>query len=143
MKKFLLIISTLFLCGCGCKEKTPMADVENKTEIIYHDENVKLEGIDDVTDEVLATLEKVPESSITYVGVGGYGDPKGMGVPFQTYAVGVRANPIEGYQYAGCTSETIEFFEYAPNEALGYDVPWFFVPDSGEHYIYVFYEPIK
>ena len=40
-------------------------------------------------------------------------------------------------------SDTIEFYEYDPNEFLGYDVPWFKVPESGEHVIYVYYEPIE
>ena len=66
-----------------------------------------------------------------------------MGVHFQEFSVGVGAEPVSGYRYAGCESETIEFYEYDPNEHLGYDVPWFLVPDSGEHIIYVYFEPVE
>lgn len=122
---------------------TELPDVELKEAIINRNESEKLDTLPDRSPESLATLEAIPDSSITYVSVDGYGNACGMGVPFQQYAVGVRANPIEGYKYAGCESETIEFYEYAPNESLGYDVPWFHVPDSGNHVIYVYYEAME
>lgn len=114
----------------------PIYDISEKDKVkditsLPHDEYVKL----------VSELKTVPDSSITYVSVDGYGDACGMGFPFPKYSVGVRANPIEGYRYAGCESDTIEFYEYEWNEYLGYDVPWFLVPDSGEHIIYVYYEP--
>ncbi len=121
---------------------TELPDIELKEAIINCNESEKLDTLPDRSAESLATLETIPDSSITYVSVDGYGNACGMGVPFQQYAVGVRANPIEGYKYAGCESETIEFYEYAPNESLGYDVPWFHVPDSGNHIIYVYYESL-
>ncbi len=122
---------------------TELPDIELKEAIINRNESEKLDTLPDRSPESLATLETIPDSSITYVSVDGYGNACGMGVPFQQYAVGVRANPIEGYKYAGCESETIEFYEYAPNESLGYDVPWFHVPDSGNHVIYVYYEAVE
>lgn len=122
---------------------TELPDTEYTEAIIYRSESEKVESMSVVSEEVIATLEAVPDSSVTYVSVDGYGSAVGMGVHFQQYAVGVSADPIEGYRYAGCESDTIEFFMYDPNEVLGYDVPWFHVPDSGHHVIYVYYEPIE
>ena len=120
-----------------------VSKAENKTEIIYYHENEKTRDMEIVSDEVIETLEKVPNSSVTYVAVGGYGNPCGMGVHFQNYAVGVRANPIDGYRYVHSESDTIEFYEYVYNEYLEYEVPWFNVPESGNHIIYVYYEKIE
>ena len=124
---------------------TELPDTEYTEAIIYSSEVEVWHSLPDDgrTGEAMAELETVPDSSVTYVAVDGYGNAVGMGIPFQQYAVGVRANPIEGYRYAGCESDTIEFFMYDPNEALGYDVPWFHVPDSGHHVIYVYFEPIE
>lgn len=112
-------------------------------EIILKSESEKTIHMEAVSDEVMATLAKVPDSTITYIAVDGHGEPEGMGVPFQNYLVGVRATPYEGYRYLRSESETIEFHEYSYNEGLGYDVPWFFVPESGNHVIYVYYEAIE
>lgn len=117
-------------------------DTYNVVEIIDRKESNKTSG-GFCTDEEIAEFEKVPNSSVTYVAVDGLGEVDGMGVHFQQYAVGVSATPISGYRYAGCESKTIEFYKYDPNEYLGYDVPWFLVPDSGEHIIYVYFEPIE
>lgn len=167
MKKRLYIMLLAFvLCGCGgsnedvaieaevtetqVQEASEVPEVpqvgtgsETKREIIYVEEHEKVEGMEVVDDETIATLEKVPDASVTYVPVDGYGNPVGMGVQFQGYCVGVRANPIDGYQYVRCESETIEFYEYVYSEGLGYDVPWFYVPEEGNHIIYVYYEPIQ
>ena len=116
-------------------------DTYEVDDILYYDENYVTQEI--VTDEDIEGMKKVPNSTITYVAVDGHGKVCGMGVPYQQYAVGVRADSHPGYRYAGCESETIEFYEYAPNEYLGYDVPWFLVPDSGEHVIYVYFEQIE
>lgn len=131
--------------GGGAKSSAQSAgeDTQNVTPIIYYSENEKTRDMEVVNDATIAQLEKVPDSSVIYVAVGGYGNPVGMGVHFQNYAVGVCADPIEGYRYVRCDSDTIEFYEYKYNEYLGYDVPWFLVPESGEHYIYVYYEPIE
>ena len=108
-------------------------------EIIYMSEASKIEN-KTATDEVLATLEKVPNSTITYVAVDGLGKAYGMGVHFQGAAVTVGAEPNPGYHYVGCESDTIEF-EYIPSEYWGHDIPDFNVPESGEHVIYVYYAP--
>ena len=119
---------------------TELPDTEYTEAIIYRSE---VEVWDSSPEVTMEELETVPDSSVTYVAVDGYGNAVGMGMHFQQYTVGVRADPIEGYRYAGCESDTIEFFMYDPNEVLGYDVPWFHVPDSGHHVIYVYYEPIE
>ena len=108
-------------------------------EIIYMSEAPKIEN-KAATDEVLATLEKVPNSTITYVAVDGLGKAYGMGVHFQGAAVTVGAEPNPGYHYVGCESDTIEF-EYIPSEYWGHDIPDFNVPESGEHIIYVYFAP--
>ena len=111
--------------------------------IIDRNESTKIDSTGGLTDEEIETLKKIPNSSVTYVSVDGLGNACGMGAHFQQYSVGVCAEPKPGYRYAGCESDTIEFYEYDPNEFLGYDVPWFKVPESGEHVIYVYYEPIE
>lgn len=111
--------------------------------IIDRNESAKIDSTGGLTEEEIETLKKIPNSSVTYVSVDGLGNACGMGAHFQQYSVGVCAEPKPGYRYAGCESDTIEFYEYDPNEFLGYDVPWFKVPDSGEHIIYIYYEPIE
>ena len=162
----LLSVATFSACGTSKKDnkddadvtKEPVATEDANTTKLYNDENIEdtyiVEEIIDrkevdkatgeyCTDEEIAGFEKVPNSKVTYVAVDGLGEVYGMGVHFQEFAVGVGAKPVSGYRYAGCESETIEFYEYAPNEYLGYDVPWFLVPDSGEHIIYVYFEPVE
>ena len=110
-------------------------------EIIYLTERQKIPDKEILTDEDLSSLRKVSNSTVTYVAVDGLGNAVGMGTHFQKSVVGVRANPISGYHYVGCESDTIEFYEYIYDESLGYDVPVFNVPDRGEHIIYVYYAP--
>ena len=110
-------------------------------EIIYLTERQKIPDKEILTDEDLSPLRKVSNSTVTYVAVDGLGNAVGMGAHFQKSVVGVRANPISGYHYVGCESDTIEFYEYIYDESLGYDVPVFKVPDRGEHIIYVYYAP--
>ena len=73
-------------------------DVVNVEEIILYSESQNTMD-DDIPIEM---LEKVSDSSVSYVAVGGYGDPQGMGVHYQNFTVGVNPNPIEGYKYARC-----------------------------------------
>lgn len=108
-------------------------------EIIYRTEIQKNADKSILSDEDISALKKVPNSIVTYVAVDGLGNAVGMGPHFQGSDVGVRANPISGYHYVGCESETIDFYQYIPDESLGYDIPVFHVPDSGEHIIYVYY----
>lgn len=142
MKKSIFAAMMLSLmCLAGCGQAVGKEDkVSYKQDIILYSETAKVEGIEIVNDEVLKTLETVPDASVSYVAVDGHGEPMGMGVHFQGYSVGVNAKPSEGYKYVRCESETIEFYEEVYNEYLGYDVPRFLVPESGNHIIYVYYE---
>ncbi len=119
------------------------ADIQNKVEIIYQSEASKVAGSDYASAATVASLSKVPDASITYVGMGGYGSPMGMGVHFQGYTVGIQANPINGYRYVKSESATIQFTGSVYNDYLGQQVPCFNVPESGNHLIYVYYEPIN
>ncbi len=114
-------------------------DASYVEEIIYRSERQKVSDKAVLSDEDISALKKVPNSIVTYVAVDGLGNAVGMGPHFQGSDVGVRANPISGYHYVGCESETIDFYQYIPDESLGYDIPVFHVPDSGEHIIYVYY----
>jgi len=130
------------LINTAVDESGSGTDVVYVEEIIWYSENQKTIDMEYIDDNTIAALEKVPDSSISYVGVGGYGEPRGMGVHFQNYDVGVSANPKEGYRYVRCESDTIEFYQHNYNEYLGYEVPRFLVPESGHHTIYVYYEKI-
>ncbi len=110
-------------------------------EIIYRTERQKTADKTYLSDEDISSLKKVPNSTVTYVAVDGLGNVVGMGPHYQGFDVGVRVNPIPGYHYAGCESDTIEFYEYIPDESLGYDIPVFRIPESGEHIIYVYFAP--
>jgi len=118
-------------------------DIQNKYDIVSKNEASKVAGTDYTTAATVATLGKVPNASITYVGMGGHGSPIGMGVHFQSYTVGVQANPVSGYKYARCESDTIQFSGSVYNSHLGQNVPTYTVPESGHHFIYVYYEPVN
>ena len=118
-------------------------DIQNKYDIISVSEASKVAGTEYTTAATVATLGKVPNASITYVGMGGHGSPIGMGVHFQSYTVGIQANPASGYRYARCESDTIQFSGSVYNSHLGQDGPTYTVPESGHHFIYVYYEPIN
>ena len=105
-------------------------------KIIYATEIEKLSST--TTNEEIDAFESVPNSSITYVGVGGHGFVDGTGirgVHFQGYRMTLEIVPRPGYHYVGCESDTIEF-DYET-----YDMPSFIVPESGEHIIYVYFAP--
>ena len=110
-------------------------------KIIYQTEREKIESGKGLTSDEIAALETVPNSNVTYVAVDGLGFAYGMGVPFQGYSVGVGAKPNEGYHYVGWESDTIEAYTYYFIESMGYDAPYFQVPESGEHIIYVYFAP--
>ena len=115
-------------------------DASYVEEIIYQTESEKVQEKNALTYEDIEMLEKVPNSTVTYVAVDGLGNVYGMGVQFQGYSVSVGAQPKEGYHYVGCESDTIEF-EYTPSEYWGRDLASFRVPESGEHIIYVYFAP--
>ena len=105
-------------------------------KIIYATEIDKL--FSTTTNEEIDAFESVPNSSITYVGVGGHGFVDGTGirgVHFQGYRMTLEIVPRPGYHYVGCESDTIEFVFDT------YDTPGFVVPESGEHIIYVYFAP--
>ena len=105
-------------------------------KIIYATEIDKL--FSTTTNEEIDAFESVPNSSITYVGVGGHGFVDGTGirgVHFQGYRMTLSVFATGNYHYVGCESDTIEF-DYET-----YDMPSFIVPESGEHIIYVYFAP--
>ena len=105
-------------------------------KIIYATEIEKLSST--TTNEEIDAFESVPNSSITYVGVGGHGFVDGTGirgVHFQGYRMTLSVFTAGKYHYVGCESDTIEF-DYEK-----YDMPSFIVPESGEHIIYVYFAP--
>ena len=105
-------------------------------KIIYATEIDKL--FSTTTNEEIDAFESVPNSSITYVGVGGHGFVDGTGirgVHFQGYRMTLSVFATGNYHYVGCESDTIEF-DYEK-----YDMPSFIVPESGEHIIYVYFAP--